>query len=361
MKGTERSLKSQNFAWHVALSTADVVVLRLRCAGSDRECHDYTARALPRARSCGKLPIVVLLLMNVLSSNFKAMLSNGSPMLAPQAASCFTKYGPADYRIDMVQLKKNVGAWVNRTRKWYKLYKQVETVPEVAYAQKDFLMYCDMAALPPLLMVLAPLGLYVAEAGTKALWAAAGLFFMQYVLTAIVLVKRCERFVCKCAGSARRQEGHQRKGARCCEGYFFRSFCGCLTALTVECTGDHRVLPQLARLGCLPMYAPAAGASTGACAEGPKVCSAAVRSGRRTSRSGSGPAGQVVAITRSGAIRICGHVGAITQRTSLCLHALHWSAGRASTTDDSGSANQAASHRRCRSPDAGRRRGRTDA
>ena len=54
----------------------------------------------------------------------------------------------------------------------------------------------DMAVLSLPLMVLAPFGLYLAEVGTKSLWVAAGLFFAQYVLTAISARNAGERFVC---------------------------------------------------------------------------------------------------------------------------------------------------------------------
>lgn len=200
MKGAERSLKSQNFAWHVALATADAIVLALFVAPELITSATTTQLGLYRALGAAVLPIVVLLLMNVLSSNFKAMLVYWKPYDWLPGCEAFSKYGPADHRVDMVQLKKNVGAWAEEPKeqnsKWYKLYKQVETVPEVAYAQKDFLMYRDMAVLSLPLIVLAPLGLYVAEASTKALWIAAGLFLVQYLLTAISARNAGERFVC---------------------------------------------------------------------------------------------------------------------------------------------------------------------
>jgi hypothetical protein len=200
MKGIERSLKSQNFAWHVALATADVIVLAIFVAPDLIASTTTTQLGLYRALGAVVLPIVVLLLMNVLSSNFKAMLVYWKPYGWLPGCEAFTKFGPADHRVDMLQLKKNVGAWAEEPKeqnsKWYKLYKQVETVPEVSYAQKDFLMYRDMAVLSLPLMVLAPFGLYLAEVGTKALWVAAGLFFTQYVLSSISARNAGERFVC---------------------------------------------------------------------------------------------------------------------------------------------------------------------
>lgn len=200
MSGTERSLKSRNFAWHVALATADAIVLVLFVAPELISSATTTQLGLYRALGAAVLPVVVLLLINVLSSNLKAMLVYWKPYGWLPGCEAFSKYGPADHRVDMMQLRKNVGAWAEEPKeqnsKWYKLYKQVETVPEVAYAQKDFLMYRDMAVLSLPLIVLAPLGLYVAEASAKALWIAAGLFLLQYVLTAISARNAGVRFVC---------------------------------------------------------------------------------------------------------------------------------------------------------------------
>lgn len=200
MKSAERSLKSLNFAWHVALATADAIVLALFVAPELITSATTTQLGLYRALGAAVSPIVVLLLMNVMPSTFKAMLVYWKPYGWLPGCEAFTKYGPADLRVDMVQLKKNAGAWAEEPKdqnsKWYKLYKQVETVPEVAYAQKDFLMYRDMAVLSLPLIVIAPLGLYIADASTKALWIGASMFVVQYVLTAISARNAGERFVC---------------------------------------------------------------------------------------------------------------------------------------------------------------------
>jgi hypothetical protein len=99
----------------------------------------------------------------------------------------------------MVALKKNVGAWTDdpkgQNAKWFKLYKLAENSTEVAAAQKDFLLYRDMAVLSLPLIGLAPIGLYLAEASTGAMWKAAALFFVQYLLAAISARHAGERFV----------------------------------------------------------------------------------------------------------------------------------------------------------------------
>lgn len=200
MKSADRSLKSLNFTWHVALATADAIVLALFVAPELITNASTTQLGLYRALGAAVLPIIVLLLMNVLSSSVKAMLVYWKPYGWLPGCEAFTKYGPGDHRVDMAQLKKNVGGWTEAAKeqnsKWYKLYKQVETVPEVAYAHKDFLMYRDMAVMSLPLVVLAPLGLCLADVSMKALWIGAAMFAVQYILTAISARNAGERFVC---------------------------------------------------------------------------------------------------------------------------------------------------------------------
>jgi hypothetical protein len=198
--GPERSLKSLNLKWLIALATADATVLALFVAPELITSATTTQLGLYRAIGAAVIPILVLLLVNVLPSNVKAMLVYWKPLGWLPGFEAFTKYGPADPRVDMSTLKKNVGAWTSdpkeQNSKWFKLYKAVENVTEVAATQKDFLMYRDMAVLSLTLIVLAPLGLYVADASRNAMWVAAGMFFVQCVLTAVSARYAGERFVC---------------------------------------------------------------------------------------------------------------------------------------------------------------------
>ncbi|MCB1895039.1 MAG: hypothetical protein KDF95_07235 [Rhodocyclaceae bacterium] len=199
-KGGERTLKSKNFVWHVALASADAIVLALFVAPELITSATTTQLGVYRALVAAIIPVVVLLLMNVLSSNLKAMLVYWKPYGWLPGCEAFTKYGPTDRRVDMAQLKKNVGAWSedhkDQNTKWFKLYKQVENQVEVAGAQRDFLMYRDMAAFSLPLIVSAPLCLYYAGLTPQAVWGAAGLLFAQYLLTAISAANAGKRFVC---------------------------------------------------------------------------------------------------------------------------------------------------------------------
>ena len=57
-------------------------------------------------------------------------------------------------------------------------------------------MYRDMAVLSMALMLLAPLGLYAADASSNSIWIAAVVFIAQYLLTAISARHSGERLVC---------------------------------------------------------------------------------------------------------------------------------------------------------------------
>lgn len=136
---SQSSLKALNFKWHVALATADAIVLALFVAPELITNATTTQLGLYRAFSAAVIPIAVFLLVNVLSSSVKAMLVYWKPLGVLPGCEAFTRYGPADVRVDMTQLKKNVGAWSDAPKeqnvKWFKLYKLVEDYTEVSGAQ----------------------------------------------------------------------------------------------------------------------------------------------------------------------------------------------------------------------------------
>lgn len=199
-KIANRTLKSQNFMWHVALATADAIVLALFVAPDLVTSAAAKQLGVYRALGALILPVVVLLFVNVMSSALKAMFVYWKPYGWLPGCEAFTKYVPTDHRIDAAQLKKNVGVWPENPKeqnaKWFKLYKMVESQAEVAGAQKDFLMYRDMASFTLVLIVLAPLCLYFADASLRAILGAVVLLLLQYVLTAVSAANAGKRFVC---------------------------------------------------------------------------------------------------------------------------------------------------------------------
>lgn len=196
----ERSLKSLNMKWLVLLAAADVLFVLLFVAPDLLNGVTLTQVGIGRILTTTLMPVVVLLIVNVLPHDVKSMLVYWKPLGVLPGCEAFTKYGPRDPRIDMAALKKNVGTLPTESNeqnsKWYKLYKQVPNEPEVQEAHKLFLMYRDMAVLSLLLSLLAPLSLNMAGVSNSTLALAAGLFVVQYLLTAFSARWSGIRFVC---------------------------------------------------------------------------------------------------------------------------------------------------------------------
>lgn len=196
----ERSLKSLNMKWLVLLAAADVLFVLLFVVPDLLNGVTLTQVGIGRVLTTMVMPVVVLLIVNVLPHDVKSMLVYWKPLGVLPGCEAFTKYGPRDPRIDMAALKKNVGALPTESNeqnsKWYKLYKQVPNEPEVQEAHKLFLMYRDMAVLSLPLVALVPLSLNVAGVSNSILALAAGLFVVQYMLTALSARWSGIRFVC---------------------------------------------------------------------------------------------------------------------------------------------------------------------
>lgn len=196
--GAERSLKSLNVKWLVSMALADALVIFLFVVPEISK-ETWTTVAMIRGLSTVVLPVLVLLIVNVLPYNIKAMLVYWKPLGWLPGSEAFSRYAPADERVEMVALKKNVGVLPTdpkeQNSKWFRLYKTVENQTEVAATQKDFLMYRDMAVISLPLIVLVPIGLWLAGVGPGALWFAAALFFVQYLLAAISARHSGIRFV----------------------------------------------------------------------------------------------------------------------------------------------------------------------
>lgn len=196
----EQSLKSLNMKWLVLLAAADVLFVLLFVAPDLMSGVTLTQISIGRALATTVMPVIVLLIVNVLPHDVKSMLVYWKPLGVLPGCEAFTRYGPRDPRIDMAALKKNVGALPTasseQNSKWYKLYKQVPNEPEVREAHKQFLMYRDMAVLSLPLVILVPLSLNVAGASNSTLALAAGLFIIQYLLTALSARWSGIRFVC---------------------------------------------------------------------------------------------------------------------------------------------------------------------
>lgn len=196
----ERSLKALNLKWLALVVVADLLAILLFVAPELVRGASLTQVGVGRVLMTAIVPVAVLLIVNVLPSDVKAMLVYWKPRGVLPGSEAFSKYGPLDPRIDLAQLKKNAGQLpttpAQQNSKWFQLYKQVQNDPTVTEAHKLFLMYRDIAALSLPLVVLGPLALYLAGAAQTATWLAAGLFSVQYLLSTFSARWSGIRFVC---------------------------------------------------------------------------------------------------------------------------------------------------------------------
>jgi hypothetical protein len=197
MRTRSDALKAGNIKWLVMLAVLDAAVVFLFIAP---ELVDASKLAILRASASPLLPVVVLLLTGLLSHEAKARLVYWRVSNPLPGSESFTKYAPADARIDMKALAKNVGALPTdpgeQNAQWYKLYRVVSNDPAVVDAHKLYLMYRDMASMSLLLIPLLPSALWHAGAPPASRWIAGGTFALQYLVCAIGARHSGTRFVC---------------------------------------------------------------------------------------------------------------------------------------------------------------------
>jgi len=196
----DRSLKSLNMKWLVMLAVLDLFVVLFFVAPEVIRDATFNQIVVMRGLATAVLPVVVLLLTGVLSHDAKASLVYWKTENAMPGCQAFTKYGPADQRIDMIALKKNVGEIPTepseQNKKWFKLYKMVDGDAVVVEAHKMYLLFRDMAAMSLPLIGLVPLGLYFVGVSIATLWIAVAFFVLQFLLSVAGARNSGRRFVC---------------------------------------------------------------------------------------------------------------------------------------------------------------------
>jgi hypothetical protein len=197
MKNGSDALKAANIKWLVMLAVFDAAVVLFFVVP---DLVAANTLAILRASSTAVLPVVVLLLTGPLSHDAKARLVYWRMSNPLPGSRAFSKYAPADARIDMKLLAKNVGELPTdpkeQNAKWYRLYKLVNDDPAVSQAHKLYLMYRDMAAMSLLLIPLVPAALWYAGAPPASRWIVVALFALQYLVCAISARHSGTRFVC---------------------------------------------------------------------------------------------------------------------------------------------------------------------
>jgi hypothetical protein len=183
-------LKSQNMKWLVPLAVLDLALVALLAAPEELVTHgSISGIAAARAGAASLLPVVVLLLIGTVPDKMKAALVYWRIRHVMPGSHAFTHHAPADVRIDMAGLKRNVGALptdpAEQSAKWYKLYCLVNSAAAVMEANRSYLRYRDMAAMSFVLAFLTPLGLRLCGAASTTLLMSVLIFGAQYAITAV--------------------------------------------------------------------------------------------------------------------------------------------------------------------------------
>jgi hypothetical protein len=196
---SSKTLKGRNLAWLVATLVLDVLVLLVIAFHTAIDDLTPTKAAVIRASLSALLPIPALILSSLISSDHKAILVFWRIKHPLPGARAFSVHAPADHRIDLIKLKKNVGEFPTAERdqnsKWYGLYKQVDSDASVVDSHKNYLLFRDIAAMSLLLVPTLPLILYFSGVDPTRMFISAAWFLGQYLITAFAARTTGIRFV----------------------------------------------------------------------------------------------------------------------------------------------------------------------
>ena len=193
-------LKAWNLPWLIALVALDVLILLGIVFPEVIANASLTQVNALRLGLNSLLPVPTLILTGLLPSKFKEVLVFWRIKDHLPGARAFTTYGPADHRIDMAALRKNIGSLPTDPREqnslWYKLYRKVDNEIGVLDANRHFLRFREMAALSFLLAIFVPSVMaFTALPGPTVLQSFA-VFTVQYMLTSVAARNSGVRLVC---------------------------------------------------------------------------------------------------------------------------------------------------------------------
>ena len=196
---SSKTLKGRNLLWLVATLVLDVLVLLIVAFHTAIDDLTPTKVAVIRISLTALLPIPVLILSSLISSDHKAILVFWRIKHSLPGARAFSVHASADHRIDLAKLRKNVGEFPTAERdqnsKWYGLYKQVDSDASVVDSHKNYLLFRDIAAMSLLLVPTLPLVLYFSDIDSTRMCVSAAWFLGQYLITAFAARTTGIRFV----------------------------------------------------------------------------------------------------------------------------------------------------------------------
>jgi hypothetical protein len=113
-------------------------------------------------------------------------------------ARAFSHFALRDERIDPEALRRNIGAFPidpkEQNVRWYKLFKKVDSAPEVVDPHGRFLLFRDVTGLSFLLVVLTPVAMFFLGSKAPAI-AALVIYAAQFIVSALAARFSGERLV----------------------------------------------------------------------------------------------------------------------------------------------------------------------
>jgi len=182
------TLKGKNLTWLVATLAFDAIVLWLVSSQASVTELASAQSLAKRAVLVTLLPMPALLLSSLLSSNLKAVLVFWRWQHPLPGARAFTVHAPADPRIALDRLCKNVGEFpqdaYEQNSRWYALYREVQSEASVQDSHGQYLLFRDLAGVSLLLTMGVPLVLLAVASATSIVLGTAMFFLGQYLLAA---------------------------------------------------------------------------------------------------------------------------------------------------------------------------------
>jgi hypothetical protein len=194
-----KSLKRRNMAWLIASGILDILVLLVVAFHTSIDDLSTPRMTLLRGSLTTLLPVPILLLSYMFSHDQKARLVFWRWTNPLPGSRSFSTYAPADRRIDLDALKKNIGPFpeseAQQNAAWYRLYKQVQSDVAVLESHQNYLLFRDIAAMSLLLVPIVPLVLFFFRCSTSSVLVSAAFFLLQYFATVIAARNNGVRFV----------------------------------------------------------------------------------------------------------------------------------------------------------------------
>lgn len=183
------SLKGRNVLLIWAVLACDAAIIISIAFPSVFEAATISSLGIARLASATIAPVIVFFLSSLIPSDIKAVLVFWRLTDALPGHRAFSVYATKDPRIDLGKLKANIGAFPDTARNqnsmWYSLYRKIQGDVIVATANRQFLLFRDIAAISILLTILVPEVLWALDSSGLHIVYVEGLFVAQYIAAMI--------------------------------------------------------------------------------------------------------------------------------------------------------------------------------